>query len=316
MNVLEFRRRLMMLSKKPDWIPLQLNCYTDEQLIELYGDLFETYDNAPEKFGAGSATEQNYIKVAAMAIDTNALSTQIGGNVSKYVRVYEDGVLIATVYASTRTITWQTGSKARHIVCYEVCSTGNTKTAIQSQIVWIISKVILNQPSTVLKQIHYHMEGNMGYYSADGSTVQSPLGVYNEDIRDAVLYYPEKWDAGGNRVNIWIKRHPTIVLPKYGCNSTASYFIYHMPAQFKHLYARWELGEVPTISRRQNIWYGNTVPVAERYFTLHIKRQANDTLTEQLIAEYQSKGWTTTKLPGMTIVADYDETIPDNPFLD
>lgn len=311
MNVLEFRRRLMMRRKKTDWIPLQLNCYTDEQLIELYGDLFETYDNAPEKFGAGNVTQQNYIKVGAIAIDTNAVSTQIGGNSSKFVRVYEDGVLIATVYAWNTTITWQAGSKARHIVCYELCSTGNGSTVIQSQIVWIISKVSLNQSSTVLKQIHYHREGNMGYSASDGSIVRSPYGL---NVPDAVLYYPERWDAGGNNVNIRTKQHPTIVLPKYGCSMSTS-FIFNMPAQFKHLYARWELGEVPTISSRQSIWYGNTVPVAQRYFTLHIKRQANDTLTEQLIAEYQSKGWTTTNLPGMTIVADYDETIPDNPYL-
>ncbi len=304
-DILFLRRRLMMQSKKSDWIPLMLNCYSDEELIRDYGNLFETYKNAPDEFGAGSAAQQQYLKCGAIAVAQSAATTTIRGNSAAYVRVYEDGVLKGTYYSNV-TVTWQSESKARHIITYGTqVTTGNYN---NSGIVWILATTQINQVSSVLLQTHYHRDStSLGYYSSDDNRRRSPLGVYNEN---AIMYYPERWNNGGNRVQFWYKRVPTIVVPKYGALTTDGYFVYHAPVQFKHMYVRWGLGEVPNKGNWVNFWASNS----QRYYTLHIPDLGNPEDNTALMDEYISKNWKTNSGSG-TVITIVHSNLPENPYL-
>jgi len=297
---------MMQMTKKSDWIPLMLNCYSDEELIETYGNLFETYENAPEKFWAGSAAQQQYVKCGAIAISLATATTTISGNGHAYVRVYEDGTLKGAYY-SNATVTWQSGSKARHIISYGTqVTTGNNN---NSGIVWILTTTQIAQQSKDLLQTHYHRDStSLGYYLIDDyNRRKSPLGINNEN---AIMYYPEKWNNGGSQVQFWYKRVPTIVVPKYGALTTDSYFIYNAPVQFKHMYVRWGLGEVPSKGNWTSFWASNS----QRNYTLYIPDLGNAEDNAALMNEYISKKWKTNSGSG-TVITIVHSNLPDNPYL-
>lgn len=312
---------------KSNWIPLMLNCYSDAELIESYGNLFATYAIAPERFGAGSATEQGYRKVGAFALSKSVpnglpvMTTNTG-----YVKVYEidettgDILQTVTAYRATTKINWQSNTSYKHIVLYNTLRSDatlhNSADAISYYIMWIITTNVIYQNLTsahIIGQVHWWRNSiSLGYNK--GSLI-APLTLSMRSS-ESILWLPDNWDP------MWFRSYPIatkIRLSKKGILKSGSSYgdMYRISAAIKQVYLPQNLGEVTQCGLVGSYLYEMSVSTNDRGFTLHVPNQGNAEDNANLITALRNAGWTYVyqNAQRITIALDYDETVPENPYL-
>lgn len=296
MNVLEFRRRLMM-SMPRKWYPIFQGNVTLDDMIAEYGDLMQTFENAPDVYGTGTI---GGVKKGAMALVRNLTSVQFGSNYNFTIIVYEDGVETARWYnGRTATHTFNSTTSAKHIVFYSAYNTGNQSfTAAR----WLILPHVenfnydwLNMRSEI-KYLHIENGYNVSFAGFGGWTVYFPnFYGYN----GAVYYIPDWW-RGALPFIRYVKASKLRLSKGTGLINSIYAFgnsISDNP-NLTDIYVHWGLGEVP--NQPGNRFTGQ--------WKLHIPDLGNAEDNAALVAEYRSKGWN--YVSGRGIFNDVEATEP------
>lgn len=264
---------------KIDWYPIIQGDRTLQEMIAEYGDLMQTFDDAPDVY-----RNEPYggVKKGAMALERNLTSVQFGGNYNFTIIVYEDGVETQRYYwGRTTTHTFNSTTSAKHIVFYTRFHTGNQSfTAAR----WLILPYIENFNygwMNMRSEIKYlHIENGYSIpFVGFGPLVYFPnFYGYN----GAVYYMPDWW-RGTLPIMRYVQASKLRLSKGVRLNNT----IYTFGASISDnpnltdIYVHWGLGEVPqqTGNRYTGRW------------KLHIPDLGNAEDNAALVAEYRSKGW-------------------------
>lgn len=286
MNVLEFRRRLMML-KPRKWYPIIQGPITSQDMINELGDLFQTYEDAPNTFN-------NNTKTSAFALDKSLTSVQIGGNMQPYCIVYEEGQPPIRISIVTQTVNFTSTDTYKHVVCYGRSYAGNQ---ILSGVGWWINTSNFPPAAQVNKGIKYwHIA-----YESDADVRIGYRYNYSNPIgySDSVYYIPDWWR--GTIYPQAYKKCSKIRFSKGVVLNNSYYFWGNSASDMPNLtdiYAHWGLGEVPQQpgTRFTGQW------------KLHIPDLGNAEDNAALVAEYRSKNWG--RVSGQGIFNDVEATEP------
>ena len=314
-NPLLLRRRMMMQQKKnSDWVPMNLTmdettrkcvpAWTDDELIQLYGDAFKTFDKAPDKV---TYQDVDYPKTCVLCYDRDTVSTQLGGSVCYFIKIYEDYECTMTIlYGGSTTHTWQSQTSAKHIVCYGAAGIGRNPVDVR----WLLlagdtSNMAFTQ-GAFARQIHWYKQAAvLKLYSQN---VNAFTMCQARSTVNSVLYMPPHLNINYTGMMLNRLNYSIICLPTVGMYNT-QYNLFDTPANFKHLYLPQGLGEVRSVTSWTSPSWGSSVPAAEKYFTLHVPDMGNEEDNAALIQECRDQGWTVAK--GVKyIVCDYEQTLP------
>lgn len=316
MNPLLLRRRMMLQRKKSDWVPMSLTmdettrkcvpAWTDDELIELYGDAFKTFDIAPDTLRIGNAV---YSKTSVLCYDRNTESTILGGETPFYLRTYEDNVCTATITRAT-THKWQSQTSAKHIVCYGSSFIGRQVTGCRWLLLAGVTTDTLAQ-GNFPRQIHWYKnaeEIGLSSWNPNSYTMCQARGTR----ANSVLFMPPhltgrfgNYKIGMNVVDL---NYAIYCLPTVGL-ANQTYNLFRLPAVFKHVYLPQGLGKVRSVAAWIGATWNSSVPTAEKYFTLHVPDTGTEEGNAALIQECRDKGWTVAK-GCKYIVCDYEQTLP------
>ena len=292
MNVLEFRRRLMM-SMPRKWYPIIQGPVTSQDMINELGDLFQTYEDAPD---AHPTHYKHPRKTSAFALDKSVTSAQFGGNMEVSCIVYEEGQEPIMIPYYRTTVTFKSNQTYKHVVCYNGNLGGNNSL---SGVKWIINDnaLTLGQLDKTVKYFHIKRDANIAIFCGNigNQNLMNPVG-YN-----GAVYYVPDWITSNLRpfANTKITK---IRVPKSvrQLSNTVYFFGYYAnyPRNLTDIYVHWGLGEVPQQPGTQ--WSGQ--------WKLHIPDLGNAELNAALVAEYRSKGWN--YVSGQGIFNDVEATEP------
>ena len=285
MNVLEFRRRLMML-KPRKWYPIIQGSITSQDMINELGDLFQTYDDAPDMFN-------NRQKTSAFALSKSLSSVQFGGNFAPNCIVYEEGQAPRRIPTSRTIVNFTSTETYKHVVCYGKSFGGNQSL---SGVMWWINTSGWENSATVALGVKY-------WHIAYGTNAATWIGdLYNPNPRGynrATYYIPDWWS--GWLQGLRFKQCSKIRFSKGVSMSTSIYFWGNTASELPNLtdiYVHWGLGEVPQQpgTRFTGQW------------KLHIPDLGNAEDNAALVAEYRSKNWG--RVSGRGIFNDVEATEP------
>ena len=289
-NPLLLRRRLMMQQRKRykiDWYPIVQGPVKTQDMINELGDLFQTYDDAPDIFN-------NRQKTSAFALDKSLTSAQIGGNFAPNCIVYEEGQAPIRIPTFRTIVNFTSTETYKHVVCYGKSFGGNQNL---SGVKWWINTSGWEATAYVALGIKY-------WHIAYGSKVHTWIGsVYTPNPRGyagAVYYIPDWWSG-------------TLILQRYKLCSkirfskgvrldNTIYFWGNNTSELPNLtdiYVHWGLGEVPQQpgTRFTGQW------------KLHIPDLGNAEDNATLVAEYRSKNWG--RVSGRGIFNDVEREEPE-----
>lgn len=265
-----------------DWYPIIQGDMTTAQLIADYGDLFQTFDDAPENYNGMT-------KLGAKALNRNVTSIRIGGNTRPYIMVVEEGYA-PIFYNSSSTITFHSDTTYKHIVFYTTSETGNQAFNAAE---WQIGGVWCNERNNI-RYLH------IPRYSTNSINVYD-FGWPNPRGYAGSTYFIPDWWSG----TIFYIRYTQFQKIRFSKGCTLYNNIYFMgtgqsenPA-LRDIYCHWGLGEVKQQYYHRGV-YQNV--------KLHIPDLGNLTDNAALVAEYRSKGWN--YLSGAGIYNDVETTEP------
>lgn len=273
----------------PTYVPFAQDSYTKDELIEEYGDLFETFRNAPEA-PFGTNTKSIYGQAAALKKDVESIT--IGNQLSVRCIVYEDGVEIGR-YTSQATITFSSSTSTKHIVGYTSSVTGGTLHGL-------VGYAITNGYYTAstdhngVKNLYYNLDnGYKGKYYLNGF-----LNNMAKD-KNAILFVPY---ITTQCTSLGRFQGKAIVIRNEETELNNDLYLFGMCNNLYDVYVPYTIGKVPSIT--------SATSFAHRNIALHIPNLGNALDNETLMAEYIEKGWTTGKF-SKGIFHDFEETVPE-----
>ena len=295
-NPLLLRRRLMMQQRKRyniDWYPIIQGPVTAQDMINELGDLFQTYDDAPDTH----PTHYKYpTKTSAFALDKSVTSAQFGGNTEVSCIVYEEGQEPIMIPYYRTTVNFKSNQTYKHVVCFNGYLGGNNAL---SGVKWIINDNArtLGQLDKTVKYFHIKRDANVAIFcgAIGNQNRTNPIG-YNGSV-----YYVPDWITSNLRpfANTQITK---IRVPKSvrQLSNTELFFGYwgNYPRNLTDIYVHWGLGEVPRQPGTQ--WSGQ--------WKLHIPDLGNAEDNAALVAEYRSKNWG--RVSGRGIFNDVEKEEP------
>lgn len=274
----------MLIPRK--WYPIIQGPITSQDMINELGDLFQTYEDAPDTY----STRQ---KTSAFALSKSLTSVQIGGNFAPNCIVYEEGQEPIRIATFSRTITFTSTETYKHVVCYGRSFAGNQNL---SGIMWWINTSSFENAARVALGVKY-------WHIAYGSNAVTYIGdVYAPNpigYNGSVYYIPDWW--GGWIQILRFKQCSKVRFSKGVSMSTSIYFWGNTQSDLPNLtdiYVHWRLGEVPQQpgTRFTGQW------------KLHIPDLGNAEDNAALVAEYRSKNWG--RVSGQGIFNDVEATEP------
>jgi len=284
---------------QPRWYPIIQGDRTLDDMIAQYGDLMQTFENAPDVYGT---EPYGGVKKGAMALERNIASVQIGRTGTSTVIIYEDGEETARYYRSTKTHTFNSTTSAKHIVFYTATTVGSQNNYFPAR--WMIlphvENFAYNWVNVICRLTYLHIE--KGYnvrFDGFGDSMYT-TSVYGYE--GSVYYLPDWW-TGTLTFLRWanISKLRLSKGTKFFNNGQAYYYFGVNASGLPNLtdiYVHWGLGEV--ITQPANRYTGP--------WKLHIPNLGNDDLNAALVAEYRSKGWN--YVSGRGIFNDVEETEP------
>lgn len=299
-NPLLLRRRMMMQQRKRykiDWYPIIQGDRTLDDMIAEYGDLMQTFDDAPDVYGA---EQLGGVKKGAMALRRDIASTQFGEWYHCTIIIYEDGKETARYYNRGGMHTFNSTSSTKHIVFYSAYNVGTTNRDFYAR--WLILPHVENFAYnwiTVNSEFKYlHIERGYSVQFGRFGNNMYLKSVYG--YAGSVYYLPDWW-SGSLTVIRWaeISKLRLSKGTKFFDNPYAFGVYASEKPNLTDIYAHWGLGEV--IRQPAYAYTGR--------WKLHIPDLGNAELNAALVEEYRSKGWN--YVSGLGIFNDVEETEPE-----
>lgn len=283
------RRHIMMQQGgkhyNVDWYPIIQGDMTTAQLIADYGDLFQTFDDAPETYGGKT-------KLGAKALNRNVTSIQVGHNVVCHIIIMEEGYppIYVPISSALRTITFHSDTTYKHIVFYSTNETGNQAF---NAAVWQIGGLWYDESNNI-RYLH------IPRYSTNSINVYRTERPDPRGYAGSTYFIPDWWS--GTIFLIRFTQFQKIRFSK-GCTLFKSMFFMgggpSENAALRDIYCHWGLGEVKQQYYSRGVY---------RNVKLHIPDLGNAEDNTALVAEYRSKGWN--YLSGAGIYNDVETTEP------
>lgn len=273
---------------KPRWYPIIQGPVTSQDMINELGDLFQTYDDAPDTFN-------NRQKTSAFAFSKSVTSAKFGGHFAPNCIVYEEGQA-PIVFWNSGTVNFTSTQTYKHVVCYGGSWGGNQTL---SGVMWWINTYsgwegAAPRVAVGIKYWHIAYGSNALPWIGNNFYFPNPRGYAG-----SVYYIPDWWRGIMNLQRF--KLCSKIRFSKGVRMSNNVYFWGYNASDLPNLtdiYVHWGLGEVP--QQPLNHFTGQ--------WKLHIPDLGNAEANAALVAEYRSKNWG--RVSGQGIFNDVEETEP------
>lgn len=274
------RRRLMMKKEQKGSMYKKIvhYSYTDDDLIYMFGNLFETFEKADDVITLPQTGSYKYFKCRAMAFEKSTASVQLGANTPFCVAIYEDGEL-KLVANTAQIFTFSSLTSTKHIIAYTSYSgttaigndNGTGANGLHGRWQISASKYKCGSSLTSLYQFHYIDSENTFYNnnSINQGFLAKGSGGY--------MYVPDN-----NAQPVGLRGCPFQKVRLYKCFSASQYALFGN--SIDDLYIGYELGEVPYIA-------SGLVTNNNKRTILHIQDMGNDADNAALEAEYNAQGW-------------------------